>query len=138
MRSKQRRQQPPLKSATRLFVLGVMLLIAAIVFPLTSVNCTYEGPVQFCIETRYYGLDAHTFGIVLGILSVLCFVGGVFYLRRHKQALAARSSGVVFSAPQPFVPPQPGAYPPVQNTNSAGSYTGYASSQPPSNTIPRS
>jgi hypothetical protein len=146
MRSKQRRQQPPLKTAIRLCVCGALLLIAAAVIPLTSVNCTYDGPVQLCFVSTYYGLDAHTFGIVLGILSVLFFAGGVFYLNRHKQTLAAPRSGVVFSAPQPFAPQQPGVYPPVQqpgayppaqNAIFPGSYTGDASSQPPSNTFPR-
>lgn len=136
MRSK-RRQQPPLQTSIKLFGLGVLLLIAAFVFPLISVSCTNEGSFQFCTETTYYGMDAHTFGIVLGILAVLSFVGGVFYLMRHKQTLEAPKSGGVSSAPQPFVPPQPGAYPSAQNTSSSGSYRGDVPSQPPSNSIPR-
>lgn len=137
MRNKRRRQQPPLKTAIQLFVSAAILIVVAFVIPLTSVSCSNNGGIQLCIETTYYGLDAHTFGIVLGVLSVLCLAGGVFYLRRHKQALAARESGTVFSASQPNAPQQPGAYPPAQNTLYPGSYTGDASSQPPSNTIPR-
>ncbi len=149
MRSKRKRQQPPLQTAIKLFVLGVLLVIGAVAIPLTSVSCSYVGAVQFCIETTYDGLDAHTFGIVLGILSALCFAGGVYYLMRHKQTLAARGSSASFSASQPLAPQQPGAYPPPQNTFSPGaypppqntvypgSYTGDGSSQLPSNTIPR-
>lgn len=128
-----RRKRTPLQTAIQYFVSAVVLLITAFVIPAVSVSCTNEGSFQFCTETTYYGMNAHAFGIVLGIGAVICFVVGVVYLNRHKQMLGAANSGTGYSAQQPMVPPQQGAYPPAQNTSNPGSYSGDASSQPPSN-----
>ncbi len=135
MPNRRKSKQPPLQSAVKLFITGVILVIAAFVFPAISVSCTNEGSFQLCTETTYYGMDAHTFGIVLGIGAIICFAFGVFYLNRHKQMLEASKSNAGYSAQQPIVPPQQGAYPPAQHTSSPESNSNNASSQPPSNPI---
>lgn len=135
MRNRRKPKQPPLQTAIKLFVTGVLLLIAAFVIPSFSVSCSNEGSFQYCIETTYYGMNAYTFGIVLGVGAIICFAVGVFYLNRHKQMLGASKSSAGYSAQQPIVPPQQGAYPPAQHTSSPDSNRGNASSQPPSNPI---
>lgn len=148
MSKRRKRQRSPLKSATQCFIGAVILLILAFVIPLTSVNCSNDGGVQLCFVNTYYGLDAHTFGIVLGVISAIMFVAGIFYLRKHKQALQARQNVAVpyrqqtAQPMQPMTPIQPNiSYPPVQNTFSPGNYPGTMPPQPPSNptnTYPRS
>lgn len=135
MLNKQRRQQPPLKTAIQFFLLTPIFLIAAVVIPSVSVNCSSDGYV--CIRTTYYGMDAHTFGIVLAICAVLCLVGGVVKLNQHKQTLVAQRNSTAYPPAQPFSSQQQGVHSPVQHTSSSGGYTDNVSSQQPWNTMPR-
>lgn len=92
MFGKHRRYQPPLKTATQLFILGVVSLIVAVVIPFVSLNCTDIEGIQHCIKATYFGLDAHTFALVLAALSVVAFCVSAFYRRLHKHELKVPQS----------------------------------------------
>lgn len=92
MVGRQKGHQPPLKTATQLFILGVILLLAAVIIPLFSLNCTDIEGVQHCVKATYFGMNARTFAIVLAVLSALFFCAGAFHFRRYKHELKASQS----------------------------------------------
>ena len=92
MSGRQRGHQPPLKTATKLFILGVVLLIAAVVIPFVSLNCTDIEGIQHCVKTTYFGMNAHTFAKVLVASAVVAFCLSAFHYRLHKHELQAPQS----------------------------------------------
>lgn len=87
MPARPRQKKSPQRLATEYFIAGVVAIIAAIFINATGVSCSTVDGVQLCTQYTYYGLDAHTFAIVLIVAALLCFAAGVYYLMRHRKEL---------------------------------------------------
>lgn len=87
MPTRPRQKKSSQRLATEYFVAGVIVIIVAIFINATSISCSTVDSVQLCTRYTYYGLDAHTFMIVLIIGALLCFAAGVYYLMRHRKEL---------------------------------------------------
>lgn len=87
MQNQNKSKTNSLKKATQYFLAGVVAIIAGIIINATSTSCTVmSGGIQFCTVTTYYGLDAHTFMIILFVVAFICLAMGAVYFRKHQQA----------------------------------------------------
>jgi len=136
MGSRRRRKKSPLRLSVELFTTCVILIVVAILANAFDTSCSNVGYIQECVQYTYDGLDSRTFGIVLSILAVLCFAGGVYYLMRHKKSLEEGRNAGTFPVSRPSAPQQPDSYAPLQNTFPKGNDRGEVPFQPPSNTPP--
>lgn len=86
--SKVRSSSKPTRTDLQVFGVGVIFVIAGILLPTQTEQCTTGNFGQYCIETvyTYNGVSAPVAKGVLIVVGILCFViAGFLYANRNKQ-----------------------------------------------------
>ena len=124
---RRRRRANPIVTAVIFFVLGIILVIAAIATDPNNVTCDGQTMTEGDVCVHYTNgaqtsennvaqerQDQQNGRIFEIIGAILCFGGGAFYVFRFSKARTALKNGTVNAVPQPGYPQQPGRYPPPQ------------------------
>ena len=124
---RRRRRANPIVTAVIFFVLGIILVIAAIATDPNNVTCDGQTMTEGDVCVHYTNgaqtsennvaqerQDQQNGRIFEIIGAILCFGGGAFYIFRFSKARTALKNGTVNAVPQPGYPQQPGMYSPPQ------------------------